>query len=134
AVFVPGFVLALSWLNSITAGHTKKVVTNAVFLSAGSIGAAVGPFMWKAQYKPRDHVPWAVIGASHVVCPILLLTIRAVLARENRLRDAEPIVDEEEDYARVIEGIIDGHRVEVKVDKGFLDMTDRQNRAFRYVL
>ncbi|OAX31999.1 MFS general substrate transporter, partial [Rhizopogon vinicolor AM-OR11-026] len=135
ATFVPGFVLALSWFNSITAGHTKKVVTNAAFLSAGCIGAAVGPFMWKAQYKPRDYVPWAIIGASHVICPILLLTIRAVLARENRLRDAEPIDDEEEDYVRVIAGITeDGNRVEVNVNKEFLDMTDRQNRDFRYVL
>ena len=44
--------------------------------------------------------------------------IRTVLARENRLRDAEPINDEEEDYAPVIEGITeDGNRVEVKVNK-----------------
>ncbi|OJA19855.1 hypothetical protein AZE42_09921, partial [Rhizopogon vesiculosus] len=129
----PGYVLAISWLNSITAGHTKKVVANATFLSASCIGDGVGPFMWKAQYKPRNHIPWAVIGACYVVCPILLLTIRAVLAGENRLRDAEPIDDGEKDY--VIERITeDGNRVQVKVDKEFLDMTDRQNRDFRYVL
>ncbi|KAG2144027.1 MFS general substrate transporter [Suillus cothurnatus] len=129
---VPGFVLSLSWLNSVTAGHTKKVVTNAIMLSAYCIGNAAGPFMWKTQYKPRNHVPWAVIGACYVICPILLLVIRAVLARENKLRDAEP-VDDEEEY--VIERITeDGKRVEVKVDKEFLDLTDRQNRDFRYVL
>jgi hypothetical protein len=62
-----------------------------------------------------NHVPWAVIGACYVICPILLLVIRAVLARENKLRDAEP-VDDEEEY--VIERITeDGKRVEVKVDK-----------------
>ncbi|OAX32377.1 MFS general substrate transporter [Rhizopogon vinicolor AM-OR11-026] len=134
-VHISGFVLALSWLNSITTGHTKKVVTNAAFLSASCIGNAVGPFMWKAQYKPRNYIPWVIIGACYVVCPILLLVIRAVLARENRLRDAEPINDEEEDYAPVIEGITeDGNRVEVDVDKEFLDMTDRQNRNFRYIL
>jgi hypothetical protein len=70
-VSVPGFVLSLSWLNSVTAGHTKKVsalqlievtpqveinlqvVTNAIMLSAYCIGNAAGPFMWKTQYKPR---------------------------------------------------------------------------------
>jgi ACS family allantoate permease-like MFS transporter len=56
-----------------------------------------------------------VIGACYVVCPILLLVIRAVLVRENKIRDAEP-VDDEEEY--VIEKITeDGKRVEVKVDK-----------------
>ncbi|KAG1852262.1 MFS general substrate transporter [Suillus subalutaceus] len=129
---VPGFVLTLSWLNNVTAGHTKKVVTNATILSAYCIGNAAGPLMWKAQYKPRNHVPWAVIGTCYVVCPLLLLVIRAVLARENRIRDAEP-VDDGEEY--VIERITeDGKHVEVKVDKEFLDLTDRQNRDFRYVL
>ncbi|KAG2078481.1 MFS general substrate transporter [Suillus decipiens] len=131
-VSVPGFVLSLSWLNSVTAGHTKKIVTNAIMLSAYCIGNSAGPFMWKTQYKPRNHVPWAVIGACYVTCPILLLVIRAVLVRENKIRDAEP-VDDEAEY--IIERITeDGKRVEVKVDKEFLDLTDRQNRDFRYVL
>ncbi|KAG0694901.1 MFS general substrate transporter [Suillus ampliporus] len=132
-VSTPGFVLSLSWLNNVTAGHTKRIVTNAIMLSAYCIGNAAGPFMWKTQYKPRNHVPWAVIGACYVVCPILLLVIRAVLVRENRIRDSEPVDDSEEEY--VIERMTeDGKRVEVKVEKEFLDLTDRQNRDFRYVL
>jgi hypothetical protein len=56
-----------------------------------------------------------VIGACYVACPLLLLVIRAVLVRENRIRDAEH-VDDGEEY--VIERITeDGKRVEVKVDK-----------------
>ncbi|KAG2031361.1 MFS general substrate transporter [Suillus americanus] len=129
---VPGFVLSLSWLNNVTAGHTKKVVTNATILSAYCVGNAAGPLMWKAQYKPRNHIPWAAIGTCYVVCPLLLLVIRAVLVRENRIRDAKP-VDDGEEY--VIERITeDGKHVEVKVDKEFLDLTDKQNRDFRYVL
>lgn len=125
-------MLALAWLNNVTAGHTKRVVTNATILSAYCIGNAASPLMWKAQYKPRNHVPWAVIGTCYVVCPLLLLLIRAVLVRENRIRDAEH-VDDRQQY--VIERITeDGKRVEVTVDKEFLDLTDRQNRDFRYVL
>ncbi|KAG1740652.1 MFS general substrate transporter [Suillus lakei] len=131
-VAVPGFVLSLSWLNNVTAGHTKRVVTNATILSAYCVGSAAAPLMWKAQYKPRNHIPWAVIGTCYVACPLLLLVIRAVLVRENRIRDAEPVEDGEE---YVIERITeDGERVQVKVDKEFLDLTDRQNRDFRYVL
>ncbi|KAI6160252.1 MFS general substrate transporter [Pisolithus thermaeus] len=48
-----GFVLALSWLGNVTAGHTKRVVTNAIILSAFCIGNIVGPLLWKVQYKPR---------------------------------------------------------------------------------
>lgn len=129
---VPAFVLSLSWLNSVTAGHTKKVVTNATVLSAYCIGSAVGPLMWKAQYKPRNHIPWAVIGMCDIACPVLLFVIRAILVRENRIRDAEAVFDVDE---YVIERITeDGKRVKVKIDKEFLDLTDRQNRDFRYIL
>ena len=48
-----GFVLALSWLSTVTAGHTKRITVNAVMLSAYCIGNAVAPFMWQEKYKPR---------------------------------------------------------------------------------
>jgi MFS transporter, ACS family, allantoate permease len=48
-----GFVLALSWVSAVTAGHTKRVTVNAIILSAYCIGNAAGPFMWRQQYKPR---------------------------------------------------------------------------------
>lgn len=48
-----GFVLSLSWLSSVTAGHTKRVTTNAIMLSAYCVGNAAAPFMWQAKYQPR---------------------------------------------------------------------------------
>ena len=48
-----GFVLSLSWLSSVTAGHTKRVTTNAIMLIAYCVGNATAPFMWQEQYKPR---------------------------------------------------------------------------------
>ncbi|KAI6010102.1 MFS general substrate transporter [Pisolithus microcarpus] len=131
-VCTTGFVLALSWLGNVTAGHTKRVVTNAIMLSAYCIGNAVGPLMWKAQYKPRNHVPWAVIAVCYCVCPMILLVIRVLLDRENRKRDSEPSNEVEEYYIEKVTE--DGKRIEVKVDKEFMDLTDRQNRDFRYVL
>lgn len=49
-----GFVLSLSWLSNVTAGHTKRVTVNAVMLSAYCIGNSAGPFMWQQKYKPRS--------------------------------------------------------------------------------
>ncbi|KAI0289618.1 MFS general substrate transporter [Russula brevipes] len=128
-----GFVLALAWVSLTTAGHTKKVTTNAVMLSAYCVGNAAGPFMWRAKYKPRNHVPWITIGICYVLCMILLFIIRVLLARENKRRDAEP-PDDSFDNVYVVRIDEDGNRSEVKVSKEFLDLTDRQNRDFRYVL
>jgi len=128
-----GFAISLSWLTSVTAGHTKRVTTNAIMLSAYCIGNAVGPFMWKAQYKPRNRVPWIIIICCYVSCLALLLIIRYVLSSENKRRDAE-VPSDEYDHVYVERLSPDGVMEKVKVDKEFLDLTDIQNRSFRYVL
>lgn len=111
-----GFVLALSWLSSVTAGHTKRVTVNAIMLSAYCVGNAAAPFMWQAKYQPRNHVPWTIIGITYVVCPALMLLIRWILWRENKRRDAEPVDDTYDDvYVEVITA--DGKRMEKKVSK-----------------
>ncbi|KZT03217.1 uncharacterized protein LAESUDRAFT_762193 [Laetiporus sulphureus 93-53] len=59
----------------------------------------------------------------------LLLIIRFVLARENKRRDAEPPDMTYDDvYIEVV--LPDGKRVERKVEKEFLDLTDIQNHDF----
>ncbi|KAH9991575.1 MFS general substrate transporter [Russula vinacea] len=130
---VTGFVLSLTWVSQTTAGHTKRVTTNAIMLSAYCIGNAAGPFMWRAKYKPRNHVPWIVIGVCYLLCVVLMFSIRVLLARENKRRETEP-PDDSFDDVHVVKIDEDGMRTEVKVSKEFLDLTDRQNRDFRYVL
>ena len=69
----------------------------------------------------------------YAMCMAFLLSIRILLARENRRRDAEPRDTTYDDvYVEVM--LPDGTRVERKVEKEYLDLTDIQNRDFRYVL
>ncbi|KAJ8521766.1 hypothetical protein ONZ45_g1571 [Pleurotus djamor] len=63
-----GFVLALSWLSSVTAGHTKRVTTNAIMLSAYCI-------VMSLYTLPRPHADWYLIPRipvhpSSIVNPI----------------------------------------------------------------
>ncbi|PCH43306.1 MFS general substrate transporter [Wolfiporia cocos MD-104 SS10] len=132
-ISVTAFVLALSWLTNVTAGHTKKVTVNAIMLIGYCVGNSAGPFMWQAQYVPRNHVPWTIIGICYVCCMFLLLAIRWLLASENRRRDREAR-DTTYDGVYVEVVLADGSRVERKVEKEYLDLTDIQNRDFRYVL
>jgi len=133
-----GFVLSLAWVTSVTAGHTKRVTTQAIMLIGYCVGNLVGPQMWTQQYKPRNRVPWAVITICYFVCTILLLIIRYILVRENKRRDrlaADPNFSGDQDEVGVIEVIgEDGKKSFKKVDRAFLDLTDRENLQFRYVL
>jgi len=130
---ITAFVLSLSWLSSVTSGHTKRVTVNAIMLGSYCLGNSAGPFMWQAKYKPRNHIPWIVIGVCYAACIVILLAIRWHLAAENKRRDAEP-VDDTYDNVYIERMTKDGVIEKVKVDKEFLDLTDMQNRDFRYVL
>ncbi|KAI0273412.1 MFS general substrate transporter [Gloeopeniophorella convolvens] len=127
------FVIMLSWVSNLTAGHTKRTTTNALVLAGYGLGNAVGPFMWKAKYQPRDHVPWAIITAASGVSIVIFLGLRWFLAGKNAERDAKGHDDTYDDvyFEHVTE---DGKKVRLRVDKAFLDLTDEQNRDFRYVL
>ena len=56
-----------------------------------------------------------------------------MLARENQRREAEQ-GGEKPDDAYIAQELADGRRVEKRVDRAFLDLTDIQNRDFRYAL
>ncbi|KAF8188672.1 MFS general substrate transporter [Pholiota molesta] len=121
-----GFVLSLSWVSSVTAGHTKRVTVNAIMLSAYCIGNAAAPFMWQQKYKPRNHIPWIIIGVCYLCCMGLLLAIRYA--------EGQRTCDDTYDDVYIERVGKDGEVEKVKVDKEFLDLTDIQNRDFRYVL
>ncbi|KAF8521397.1 MFS general substrate transporter [Hysterangium stoloniferum] len=130
-----GFVLSLSWVTAVTAGHTKRITMNAIMLCAYCIGNIVGPQMWQARFSPRNRVPWGIISVCYFICPFILYAIRTILSNENKRRDAEAETQSNDSEDLYIEEILaDGTKVERKVDKAFLDLTDVQNRDFRYVL
>ncbi|KDN41216.1 hypothetical protein RSAG8_07630, partial [Rhizoctonia solani AG-8 WAC10335] len=110
-----GYVLGLAWVTSSTAGHTKRSTTQAIMLSAYCAGNLIGPHMWQERYKPRNRIPWFIIGTCYSCCIVLLLVIRRRLDKENRRR--ELVVGETDDFAFAE-----------------TDLTDIQNPKFRYVL
>ena len=61
-------------------------------------------------------MPWIVIGICYVICPLLLLAIRYLLAAENKKRDQEePDTTYDDVYIEHIDE--DGKIVEKRVDK-----------------
>jgi hypothetical protein len=119
------FVLILSILTANTAGHTKKVVTNAMIFLGVCAGNIAGPFFYKESQAPQYPLGiWSMI-VSHFVEIALVLALRVALAMENRRRDS-------------LQGIgPDGVGEEARqweMDRtAFSDLTDKENLNFRYV-
>lgn len=114
------------------------VSTNAIMIIGYALGNAVGPQPWKAQYQPRNHVPWTVICVCWAMSGFIMLLLRWYLARENRLREVEQArfeICESTGRDAEKEIYLENAKGEVgKVDRAFLDLTDIENRQFRYVL
>ena len=138
------FVMVLSMSTANTAGHTKKVVTNgsyfvpsvppqlpsptsltppfpAVLFLGYCTGNIVGPFFYLSSQAPRYELGiWSMI-VSHLIEAVLILTLRFLLARENKRRD---------EVQSAMEGGLEGRDLDATA---FGDLTDRENLNFRYI-
>ncbi|OCL04107.1 MFS allantoate transporter [Glonium stellatum] len=81
------FVLILSLAIGNTAGHTKKVVTNAFLFLGYCTGNIAGPFFYKTSQSPTYQLGiWSMIFC-HIAEVIIVLAFRFMLSRENKKRD-----------------------------------------------
>jgi hypothetical protein len=131
-----GFVMVLALCSINTAGHTKKMTTNAIFFVGYCIGQMLCTQFWKVQYRPRNTVPWAIQLSSYVFDIGVIYALRLYFQYLNRKRDAEKLASgkEYEEYGYVEHVNEDGSVVKMKVPIQFMDVTDWENKAFRYAL
>ncbi|KAE9966346.1 hypothetical protein EG327_011859 [Venturia inaequalis] len=124
-------IIASSWLAScITApwsillslsasnvkGNTKRSVANAVFFIGYCAGCVAGPQLWTRGPRYFSGVVAAIV--AWVMLGVAVCAWWVVCARENRRRDREGVV--------VVGGGGGGG------EGGDMDLTDKQDRAFRY--
>ncbi|KAK7752826.1 hypothetical protein SLS62_005168 [Diatrype stigma] len=103
---------------SNVAGHTKKSFTSATIFVAYCVGNIIGPQLIKSQTKV-DHYPELWLGLIICYCITILSSVALflVLRRENKKREAT-VVEDETEMAKL----------------AFLDLTDKENSYFRYVI
>lgn len=122
---LPGFsatyVLSLGMIQANVAGRTKRGVVTAALFVAYCVGNLVGPqlfFAWEAPHYRSGFVAMIVCFVAQVV---ILGAYWVVCRRENRKRDRE--------YGQPGQ---DAGREQI--EQGLSDLTDRENRHFRYAL
>ncbi|KAK0322584.1 hypothetical protein LTR54_001178 [Friedmanniomyces endolithicus] len=115
------FVMILAMTTANTAGHTKKVITNAVLFLGYCTGNIAGPFFYKTRQAPQYPLGiWSMI-VSHLTEVVIILILRFHLSRENKRRDR---------IQSQMVGGLEGRDLDATA---FSDMTDRENLNFRYL-
>ncbi|KAL2842150.1 hypothetical protein BJY01DRAFT_249194 [Aspergillus pseudoustus] len=110
---------------------------DAMFMIAYGISNIISPQMWKSG-GPRYYGTWvAQTIVSFILTTDFLLTIRVILARRNKQRQAW--IAEQAALGNFGDGFIttvdaDGNPVQRKVDISVLDLTDLENTFFIYPL
>ncbi|KAH3671158.1 hypothetical protein OGAPHI_000869 [Ogataea philodendri] len=111
-----GMVCLLSCIASNTAGHTKKVVVNAIFLIGYCVGMAVGPQTFIASQSPTYIGAKTAMLSSNCISVLALVLILFLNIHANRKRDASATTSESSENTE------------------FRDLTDFENPNFRYAL
>lgn len=114
-------ICALSCFASNTAGHTKKITTNAVFLIGYCVGNIIGPQTFISKQAPS----YTGGKVSFVVCDcatvIIIALIYANYWRCNKKKEAELAIMTDDTLAGL-------------ANFEFADLTDKENVHFRYSL
>jgi ACS family allantoate permease-like MFS transporter len=100
-----------------TAGHTKKVTTNAIVFGAYCVSNIIGPQFFKTSQAPLYPLGMGAMLTSYVLSIITMALYMLYCFMENRRRDN-------------LNGTT-GQRVHRDID--FQDLTDQENVHFRYV-
>ncbi|KAF2238261.1 allantoate permease [Viridothelium virens] len=130
------YSVVMVWAANCSAGHTKKTTVIALYHVGYGLGNILSPQLFQPQYRPRYPVTWGVILGIGCIFPMsLVIFLRYYLKQENKRRDG---LQNERATSEV--GVLkhvnqhDETIGEEVVDARQLDLTDRENLAFRYVL
>jgi ACS family allantoate permease-like MFS transporter len=99
-----------------TAGHTKKITTNAFLLIGYCLGNFIGPFFFVAKQAPCYDLGVSMMFFCIGVQVLSILGIWGVLWKRYKSRKGKNLGERDRWY-----------------DNGFGDLTDLENVHFRYV-
>ncbi|KAF5506705.1 putative transporter [Colletotrichum siamense] len=111
------YIVALGINSANTAGHTKKVTTNAIVFAAYCISNIIGPQFFKSSQAPLYPLGMGAMLVSYALSIFTMVLYMLYCWNENRRREK---LDQDA-----------GRRVHLDTD--FQDLTDRENIHFRYV-
>ncbi|KAG5938553.1 hypothetical protein E4U53_007983 [Claviceps sorghi] len=112
--FCSGWIQCIGLGISNVAGYTKKAVYASGTFIGYSLGNIMGPLIFDAKWGPGYEKSFLVILICFTACFAMALALRSVLVKENRRR--------ERDFGPP------------DTLHGMQDLTDRENKSFRYNL
>ncbi|OQE11086.1 hypothetical protein PENVUL_c003G01206 [Penicillium vulpinum] len=112
--------LVMVMISNNTLGYTKKATVNGLQIVAYAAGNWIGPQTFRSDQAPEYFDGKLMVAIMYALAAVTLLIIRFVNIWENKRRDRKAIENPDTAYATP--------------GSEFLDLTDFEQPAFRYVL
>ncbi|KAF2115264.1 major facilitator superfamily domain-containing protein [Lophiotrema nucula] len=120
-----GFSISLTIISSNIAGYTKKQLTGAVLFTGYCVGNIIGPQTFKDSEKPGYHSAYIAMLIGYCIKLLMVLILFAYMWSVNKKRDR--------DSANGIQGLTEEEEKEA-IEQGMHDVTEIDNKGFRYIL
>jgi len=117
--FSSPYGIGMALVNANTAGHTKRITTNAMYIIGAGLGSFIGPFFFKPSQEPYYTLGFDFMFVAFALEVLILVALLAVLwmrNRKNRMARGNSDID-----------------FWLMGQNGFLDQTDIENKEFLYV-
>ncbi|KAL5324874.1 hypothetical protein ACEPPN_005993 [Leptodophora sp. 'Broadleaf-Isolate-01'] len=119
-----GFSLSLTMVSSNVAGYTKKQLTGAVLFTGYCVGNIIGPQTFIDSEKPGYHSAYIAMLVGYSVKLAAVIVLYIYMWRSNKSRDAE----------QAARGELSEEEEREAIERGMLDVTEIDNKGFRYTL
>jgi hypothetical protein len=114
--FASPYGIGMALVNANTAGHTKRITTNAMYIIGAGLGSFIGPFFFKTNQEPYYPLGFDFMFVAFSLEVLVLVSLFAVLWTRNRRR-------------RIARGNAE-RDIWLGGQNGFLDQTDLENKGF----
>ncbi|KAL1845298.1 hypothetical protein VTK73DRAFT_718 [Phialemonium thermophilum] len=120
-----GFSLSLTMVSSNVAGYTKKQLTGALLFVGYCTGNIIGPQTFISTEAPLYRSAYIAILIGYSIKTIMVVVLYVYMWSVNKKRDREAAAEGAE---------VAAERERAAIEGGMHDMTELDNKGFRYVL
>jgi hypothetical protein len=119
-----GFSMSLTMVSSNVAGYTKKQLTGAILFTGYCVGNIIGPQTFRDSEAPGYHSAYIAMLVGYTVKLAMAVVLYVYMFTANKRRDREAATA----------GAASDEEEKVAIERGMLDMTELDNKGFRYSL
>ncbi|KAK5138549.1 hypothetical protein LTR08_000137 [Meristemomyces frigidus] len=120
-----GFAMSLTMVSSNVAGYTKKQFTGAVLFVGYCVGNVIGPQTFREKEAPQYPSAYIAILVGYSVKTALVVVLYLYMWTANRNRDRETAISGSH---------LTAEQEKEAIEMGMQDVTELDNKGFRYVL